>query len=83
MGTVYVPIPSGSNNNASVKQWYPVETGDGKHFCEDATGELLVDISVICQKTYHPPPSTGTSSAAGNGSQRGSRTHAIEKPKDL
>lgn len=54
MGTVYVPIPSG-NKNSRVIQWHPVETGDGKHFCADATGELLVEVSVISQKTYTPP----------------------------
>ena len=54
MGTVYVPIPFG-NKNSRVLQWYPVETGDGKHFCPDATGELLVEVSVISQKTYAPP----------------------------
>ena len=81
MGTVYVPIPSGGNNS-SVKQWYPVETGDGKHFCGDASGEILVDISVISQKTYQPP-STGTSLAANSSQKDSSRAHSIEKHKGL
>jgi len=47
MGTVYVPIPTADSHNTSVTKWYPVEKGEGKHFCDDARGDLLVEVLVI------------------------------------
>ena len=51
MGTVYVPIPN-TPENSKVVEWYPVQKGEGKHFCDDASGEILVEMSVISQSTY-------------------------------
>lgn len=45
MGTVYVPIPE--QYNTKVARWYKVHKGVGETYCENATGELLVEIEVI------------------------------------
>ena len=45
MGTVFVPIPE--QYNTKVTRWYPVQKGNGEAYCENATGELLVEIEVI------------------------------------
>lgn len=45
MGTVYVPIPS--EYNTKVSGWYKVQQGKGEAYCEQASGELFVEIEVI------------------------------------
>lgn len=47
MGTVHIPIPP--CHNTKVLKWYPVETGTGDNYCEDAQGELLVEIEVVVE----------------------------------
>lgn len=44
MGTVFVPIPR--NINMSVCTWYPVESGSGRNYCRNATGELKIEIEL-------------------------------------
>ena len=44
LGTVFVPIPQ--LYNLKVVNWCPLEEGSGDHFCELASGELLVEIEV-------------------------------------
>lgn len=45
MGTVYVPIPE--QYNTKITRWYEVQQGRGETYCENATGELLVEIEVV------------------------------------
>lgn len=47
MGTVYVPIPK--EYNTKITKWYKVQKGKGEAYCEQATGELLVEIEVITE----------------------------------
>ena len=49
MGTVYVPIPVPSQYNRKFTRWFKVETGKGDTYCEDACGELCVEIEIIAK----------------------------------
>lgn len=44
MGTVYVPIPT--LRDFKTVNWYPAEKGEGENHCDNATGELLVEVEV-------------------------------------
>lgn len=48
MGTVYVPIVNDSQSSSGAR-WYPVERGSekSKNYCDDATGELLIEVQLI------------------------------------
>jgi C2 domain len=46
MGTVFVPIPK--ERNKPVQGWYSVGTGKGDTFCKAASGELYVQVEVVC-----------------------------------
>lgn len=47
MGMVFVPIPTQSNSK--VVRWYPVEKGEGENNCQNATGDLLIEIEIRSQ----------------------------------
>lgn len=47
MGTVMVRIPT--TLNTPVRKWYPVGTGSGDLYCKEASGELMVEVEVICR----------------------------------
>ena len=46
MGTVHVPIPK--QRNKPVRGWYSVEKGKGENYCKGATGELYVEVEIVC-----------------------------------
>ena len=46
MGTVHVPIPT--KRNKPVRGWYSVGKGKGENYCKGATGELYVEVEIIC-----------------------------------
>jgi len=44
MGVVTIPLPPCTDTNTT--SWYPVEKGKGIDYCEDASGELKVNVQV-------------------------------------
>ena len=44
MGVVTIPLPAYTDTN--ITNWYPVEKGKGVDYCEDASGELKVNVQV-------------------------------------
>jgi hypothetical protein len=48
MGVVTIPLPVCTDMDST--SWYPVEKGKGVYYCEDASGELKVNVQV-----KHPP----------------------------
>jgi hypothetical protein len=45
MGEIMIPLPVSQNYSST--RWYPVANGTGNHYCNDATGEILVKVEVI------------------------------------